>query len=140
MEFRIRTATLVLLPALFLLLSCKKESVDSREDYIGTYDYTFIVVGQDDFGSYSADGDGVLTIQKGNAGDELIFDDGSEEYPAKLDGTTFTIPTFVTVADDELYEISGAGFFQDDKVQFNLDFKATDFFDESTASITGAKR
>lgn len=136
---------LQLLTALCLFLifsthSCTKDKNDIRDQFLGAYDYTFALVGEDGQGEYSEQGSGTLIIRKGAAANELNFDDGSVDFTAELSGQVFAIPLFIVNQGGDDYQLQGSGSFQANTVQYSLRAEAIGFFDQSTISVNGTKR
>lgn len=138
-----KTFSLKLLTILFLFISCKKENVGEEiSAFTGTYDYEFVTTGQDDNGSYTDSGSGVMLVANFGGIRMLFTDDDGTQYEAIYDGdgNFHLVEDLIDYGGGEVYRISGEGFFGNNKMQLILTAEATAYFNRVVISMKGDKR
>ena len=89
--------TFLLLSLICLLFGCDtKTEIDPREQYVGTYAMSGIFIAKNNTTNASSQSttNYSLSVIKGGASNEMVFNDGSNKYSVVLSGSSFTITPF----------------------------------------------
>lgn len=127
----------------FVFSSCQKENTSNEiSAFTGTYDYEFVTTGQDDSGSYSDSGRGVMLVASFGGVRMLFTDDDGTQYEAIYDGdgNFHLVEDLIDYGGGEVYRISGEGLFGNGKMQLILMAEAAGYFNRVVISMKGDKR